>query len=338
MRYGLSTSNARDYRDRKTFPAQSTVLDEEAVLERLVPQYALPDVASCHFFSRGDADIYCLQTVGASFYLKIYRPPDSLEKAEAEGVLVNALHAQGASVVPAVARQDGAYATPVSASEGLRVALVFHEAPPNELNTADEETYVRLGEAVARLHTAGDSVGLNHLAGAFDEPLLLPFAERLAYADDFAVLQRLHEQIQMALRAVDTEEDVGWCHRDLALCNIRRNGSGDVVFFDFGNARLTSRSIEMARLRSSLLQHDRSGDFPRQWSRLEQAYAHVRRSPWLDHSEEHWRLLRALLWIQWIGGVMSSCPLRMGSETFNPDWVREQLSRLRELLSASTAL
>ena len=39
MRYGLSAANAGDLADRTSFPAQSSVLDEEALFRRIVPRY-----------------------------------------------------------------------------------------------------------------------------------------------------------------------------------------------------------------------------------------------------------------------------------------------------------
>ena len=339
MRYGLSASNTGEIEDRCAFPAQSSVLDEQAVRERIVPQYRLPNVSGCVLFSRGDSDIYQLQTSGPTYYLKIYRPPNSLEKAEAEGVLVNSLQARGANVVPAVPRRDGRFATSISASEGTRVALVFAAAPPHSLNPDDEETFRRLGDALSRLHVAGDSAGLEHLASVFDEPLLLPFAARLTDEADFHELHALHERIQETLGASGTQQnaDIGWCHGDLGLCNLRAETNGDVVFFDFGSARFGSRAMEIARLRSSLQQQHAGGAFDRCWLVLQRAYARVRSSPWLEQDEAHWRMLRALLWIRWIGGVMSSCPLRMGTETFNSDWVRTQLGRLRDLVAENLA-
>ena len=335
MRYGLSASNRGDYADRCAFPAQSSVLDEHAVLERIVPQYQLPSVRECVFFSRGDSDIYQLRTSESTYYLKIYRPPDSPAKGEAEGILVNALLAQGASVVPAMARHDGNYATPITASEGTRVVLVFEEAPPHSLDAADEDAYRTLGEAVARLHNAGDALD-ERLAGAMEEPSLLPYAERLADEQDFAELQELQDRVleQLWPSGLSGEDDIGWCHADLALCNIRLQDNGEVVFFDFGNARILSRELELAWLRGSLRQKLDTSQADHLWSVFEQAYAGVRPFSWPKHTER-WQLLWALLKIRWIGGVMASCPLRMGTETFNPKWVRTQLEGVRELLRES---
>jgi hypothetical protein len=100
VRYGLSASNHGDCADRASFPAQSSVLDEEALFHRIVPQYQLPSAESCVFFSRGDADVYQINTVGPTYYLKIYRPPDPVEKGEAEARLVTRLLGTGRAWFP----------------------------------------------------------------------------------------------------------------------------------------------------------------------------------------------------------------------------------------------
>lgn len=331
MRYGLSASNHGNFADRTSFPSQSSVLDEEALFRRIVPQYQLPSARSCVFFSRGDSDVYQISTVGPTYYLKIYRPPDPVQKGETEGRLVTRLLEHGASVVPAVPRHDGAFATPIAASEGTRVALVFEAAPPGRLDATDESICRRLGEAVARLHAAGDAI-----EGSAEDPLeasdLLCFAERLAYEEDYAELQELKRWIIDRLRTLpcdSQDSDIGWCHGDLGLCNIRCQEDGSIVFFDFGDAGFIPRIAELVRVRGTLRKHDAPQRSDELWRAFEQAYASVRPVPSRTGSEERWELLGALRSIRWIGGVMASCPLRMGTENFNPEWVRDQLEGIR---------
>jgi Ser/Thr protein kinase RdoA (MazF antagonist) len=331
MRYGLSASNRGDFADRISFPAQSSVLDEEALFPRIVPLYDLPPAVSCMFFSRGDSDIYKISTVGASYYLKIYRPPHTVEKGEAEGRLVVRLLENGASVVPPIKRKDGAYATEIVASEGPRAALIFEEAPPGHLNPADESVCRLLGEAVARLHQAGDGID-DRAKDLLEGENLVRFVERLAYEEDYVELQDLERRISERLRAwpaPSEDSDIGWCHGDLVLCNIRSREDGTIVFFDFGNAGFISRSSELVRVRGSLRRNEDRGRSDELWQVFKDAYATVRPVPVGMGSSTYETLLRSLMNIRWIGGVMSSCPLRMGTEDFNPEWVRKQLEVVR---------
>lgn len=331
MRYGLSASNRGDFADRTSFPAQSSVLDEQALFHRVVPQYQLPSAEGCVFFSRGDADVYQIRTIGPTYYLKIYRPPHSIAKGEAEARLVTQLLEHGASVVAAIPRHDGAFATSIAASEGTRVALVFEEAPPSRLDASDEGACRRLGEAVARLHAAGDAIDAGP-AETFASTDLLCFAERLAHEDDYAELQDLQRRLTERLRQLpddSQDSDIGWCHGDLGLCNIRCREDGSIVFFDFGDAGFIPRAAELVRVRGALRKHDAPERSEELWAVFEEAYARVRPVLSRTASEERWQLLGALRRIRWIGGVMGSCPLRMGTEDFNPEWVRRQLNGIR---------
>jgi hypothetical protein len=98
MRYGLSASNRGIFKDRCSFPAQSSVHDEVALLHRVLQEYELPTPRECMFLERGDSDVYQVHMVGPSFYLGIYRPPHPTERAETEARLVAKFLEQGASV------------------------------------------------------------------------------------------------------------------------------------------------------------------------------------------------------------------------------------------------
>jgi len=96
LRYGLSVSNQGEDKDRVAFPALSSVLDEQALLNRVVCHYDLPHPArECQFFDRGDSDIYRVRTEHAAFYLKVYRPPYAAEQVEQEAQRVHDLRSLG---------------------------------------------------------------------------------------------------------------------------------------------------------------------------------------------------------------------------------------------------
>jgi Ser/Thr protein kinase RdoA (MazF antagonist) len=332
MRYGLSESNRGSFVDRSSFPAQSSVLDEVALLHRVVREYELPTPRDCIFLERGDSDVYQIHTVGPAFYLKVYRPPHPAEQAEAEARLVAKLLRHGASVVAAVQRRDGAFATEVTASEGRRAALVFEEAPAFRFEPGDEGACRRLGIAVGRLHAAGDAVGPES-ARAFASSDLLPFARRLAYEEDYAELQGLRQKLRERLGELPDnagEDDVGWCHGDLVLSNIRCWEDGSIVFFDFGNAGFVPRANELARIRGSLWKHEALERSEGLWAAFVDGYAQVRAVPATAEHSDRLLTVEVLRRIDWIGGVMASCPLRMGTETFSRDWVRMQLRSIRD--------
>ena len=157
LRYGLSVSNQGEDKDRVAFPALSSVLDEQALLNRVVCHYDLPHPArECQFFDRGDSDIYRVRTEHAAFYLKVYRPPYAAEQVEQEAQRVHDLAQLGIPVVEPVAQKDGRFVTSIGASAGERPILLFREAPEDGAKGASDEAAESWGHAVAGLHDAMD--------------------------------------------------------------------------------------------------------------------------------------------------------------------------------------
>src|SRR5437773_11736519 len=113
------------------FPAQSSVLDERALLGDVVQRYEIPAPQSCRFLTRGDSDVYRVTCKnGARYYLKIRRPPVSQSFCESEARLVDALARAELPVVRPIALRGGGYSILLNASEGDRPTLLFEEAPP----------------------------------------------------------------------------------------------------------------------------------------------------------------------------------------------------------------
>jgi Ser/Thr protein kinase RdoA (MazF antagonist) len=113
------------------------------------------------------------------------------------------------------------------------------------------------------------------------------------------------------------------------LSNIRKGQGGSFVFFDFGNAAFTWRASELAVIHQTLRRHASGELYDEVWSGLLRGYRRTRELP--DDFSQHLPLFDLLRKVSWICGVMASCPLRMGTETFNPEWVSEQMPSVREL-------
>jgi Ser/Thr protein kinase RdoA (MazF antagonist) len=224
------------------------------------------------------------------------------------------------------------FASEVVASEGQRPMLLFEEAPPATFAPTDADACRQLGIAVAELHSAADSVARD-CATLFEPANLVPYVRRLAYEEDYAELESLRERLEEQLHSLPGNQgdgDVGWCHCDLVLSNIRCWQDGTIVFFDFGNAAFVSRAWELARVRRTLQRRDAPERSDELWAAFLHGYAQVRPLPNGGDSADRLLVLEALGRIGWIGGVMASCPLRMGIETFNREWVRKQLKGVRE--------
>jgi hypothetical protein len=204
MRYGIE-NNRNWIWSRTLFPVQSSVLDEEVLFSEVVKDYIIPEPYSCRFLSRGDSDIYRVKTAARSFYLKIYRPPKSLELTEAEASFVWALSQSDVPVVKPVHRVDDRFAFQVSAPEGNRPMLLYEEAPPSLPSKLDEEMATAIGEKVALFHNVADR---------FDASFGLPEIGINTFLDErvYYTRQFLSEQESTYLEEVSTLFDFSSGH------------------------------------------------------------------------------------------------------------------------------
>ena len=180
-RFGLTADQDLKLRG-DPFPAQSSVLDEQA-LTAMLEDYRIPPVVSCRFLTRGDADIYRVKTKGGNHYLKVYRPPARRTRVEAEASFVAALSAAGVAVVKPVLREDGHYGCEARALEGMRPMLLFEEAPAPLAPELDWPLLGKIGSALARLHEAADDMKTDCGIGAMDCKAFL--AEKVGYTSRF---------------------------------------------------------------------------------------------------------------------------------------------------------
>jgi Ser/Thr protein kinase RdoA (MazF antagonist) len=306
------------------FPAQSTVLDEEAMLMWVVGEYRIAEPASCRFFCRGDADVYLVGTGAGDRYLKIYRPPHTAAMAEAEAAFVADLAGRGVAVVPAVPKKDDRYATWIEASEGRRPALLFEAAPPETVRLDEPAPCAEVGAALAGLHDAADAMETTHGLPAHEPGSHLGAAARLLPPDTVDYLEGLLGEIDARLADLPaTAPDFGPCHGDLVPSNLRRDADGRLTFFDFGGACLTRRTWELAVVRLCLRKD------PGGWDALLEGYSAVRPLP--AGFEEHLPDFLLLRRISWLTGVLATCPLRLGVENFGPAFVDEVVADIRSL-------
>jgi Ser/Thr protein kinase RdoA (MazF antagonist) len=317
---------------RTAFPVQSSVLDEEVLLSRVVKLYDVPQPTGCSFYCRGDADVYRIRTRGRFYYLKVYRPEYSPAHVESEGRLVTDLARCGVSVVPPVPLAAGGFAHAVDAPEGTRSMLLLEEAPPGTITELDEAFCVRLGASLARLHAVADRLTDGYQlpateATTFDS--LLPYAQMVLDDDDYHLLRTVADRIRPRLAGLaDTPPDYGLCHCDLVRSNVRIRDHGEPVFFDFGGAGFCWRAYELAVVRNTLEQAvDRN--VVQCWDALLAGYARVRPAPvGLSETMPYMLLTRN---ISWVAGNAATLPLRLGRQPFEQGVMAKAIGRVREI-------
>jgi Ser/Thr protein kinase RdoA (MazF antagonist) len=317
------------------FPAQSSVLDESALRSRVVDEYAIGPVRSCHFLSRGDADIYRVTTAEASYYLKVYRPPEERARVESEALFVSHLAERGLSVVPAVRRKDGSFASLVVASEGSRPILLFEEAPPALPREPSPEQMECLGKAVARLHDVADADASLYDLPSFDleavETERVPHILRFATEEDSALMQAAIRWIRPQLAEIPRRApEWGICHGDLVLSNVREGADG-VSLFDFGSVARTYRGFDLAVIYWSLGRREREKQDAR-WQALLRGYESIRPRP--EELEARLPAFLALRELAFLGGSAATLPLRLGTEPFESTFIHDGFDRIRAVLAA----
>lgn len=90
------------------FPVRSSILSPRALVERVLPGYALPEPRSCRLISRSMNDIYEVAAGAETYFLRVsgqgWRSRDAVA---AELALIADLYARGVAVAPAMPRDDG---------------------------------------------------------------------------------------------------------------------------------------------------------------------------------------------------------------------------------------
>ncbi|MFC2106432.1 phosphotransferase enzyme family protein [Candidatus Bipolaricaulota bacterium] len=321
---------------RPAFPSQSSVLDEHALLHRIVSEYSVDNVRTCRFLSRGDSDIYRVVAERANFYLKVYRPPMTKSQAEAEARLVEYLAKHSVPVVSVVRRSDGEYASEVLASEGSRAILLFEEAPPALPPQLEIAHMHALGEVLACLHDAADigprlgglpTIDLDSIVADW-VPSILRFADEDAAAFLDHVIGHIRPQLSEIPREIP---NWGVCHADLVLSNVRY-GSNGVTLFDFGDCGITYRGLEMAILFWSL-EHRDLDQRDVLWEAFLNGYGQIRNLP--DRLEERLSAFLILRELSFLGGNAATLPLRLGTEPFDSDFMSSGFDRIRSYLGRS---
>jgi Ser/Thr protein kinase RdoA (MazF antagonist) len=289
MRFGIPDVTPATARDVTAFRAQSSVLDEQALLHHVIPAYEIPSVTSCRFLTRGDADIYRLEGAGGRHYLKVRRPPVTAAQCEAEAAFVHFLFGNGAPVVrPVRLRHSPAhgvgFVTEVNAPEGPRPILVFEEAPPGRPGSPSVEQSSELGKLLANLHNAADAwpgAGLGDADFAnLNNSLQDIIVATNPPAGMSALLYRAVELVQTAYARIPrTLPHFGPIHGDLASSNIRIDVDGRFWLFDFGAARRSWRHNELLNAKARLLNDARAPSPEEKWIAFQEGYKSRRPLP-----------------------------------------------------------
>ena len=116
--------------------------------------YPIAPVRGCAWIERVASRLARIETADRVCWLKLGGYGRGIDELEAEAEVAAALAGRGLAVAAPVARRDGRYAGAIALSDGLRLALLFDEAPGDEVAGPSVAQAEALGALLARVHAA----------------------------------------------------------------------------------------------------------------------------------------------------------------------------------------
>lgn len=211
------------------FPVHRSILDGQALVERILRQYDLPQPISCRLYSTYANDIYQVYAGTGRYWLRVYTHGEfSHAEVEAEVAILKALADSQTPAVRLLATREGTFVHTLHAPEGVRYALLTaHAAGSAPGRTITLEQATQYGQAVAQIHESLDQLPQPYhrppldLSTLLDEPLTILQPVLATRSVDWHFLGQVAE----ALRAVLTQfprtpPAYGLCHGDLHKVNV----------------------------------------------------------------------------------------------------------------------
>lgn len=292
---------------RRVHPILHSTLSSEWIKQLAARNYALDEPIECTFISRGVSDTYRLTTPTGCFALKVYRTTWRTRQAIASEIAVmRHMVLSGVDVAMPVRRKDGDLITEFRAPEGSRRAVLSNWASGRAPKYTDAAQAGQYGEAVARMHAAGEtlpadaarsSLDMNYLYTKPMESIRLRLKDFPAVASALAALdQRMLPRLR---RAEQQQRNWGFCHGDIWANNARIQDNRLVLFdFEFCGPGWQTFDLASYRWHARHVGHEQVA-----WKPFIEGYRRVR--PFSDESLDLVGLFMILkhLWTtaHWIG-------------------------------------
>ena len=238
------------------FPTLYSTLVSEALVDRVLTQYDIPQVTRCHFWHRGLSDVYLVNTAEADFVLRVsHRHWRSTEDVLFELELLEFLHDRGVPIAHPVRTHDGRLAIELQAPEGIRAAALFVYAP-GEIPLGDLSTTQswQLGTALAQVQRYAqdfsskfgrDELNLEYL---LDRSMgtIAPFLQHSTQEYDY--VRGVFDELHTSLQGLPTTAP-HWtiCWGDPHSGNAHFTPEGTVTMFDFDQCGYGWRAFDLAK-------------------------------------------------------------------------------------------
>ena len=233
-----------------------STISTQHVLSRVLPQYLIDEPIECVLWERGANDTYLVRCANAQYFLRIYRCGAFTREAnEFEAQVLIFLHQNGISVASPVARREGGYISDIAAPEGLRFALLTHEAEGDVPDYDSLDNCRLVGESVARMHLLSEGFETPlvrmrlDLQGLLDTPLIHVRDYLHQHEKELKYIEAAAQQARSAIQAApEAELKSGICHGDLHGGNLHLS-NGTVTHFDFEECAFGYSIYDMATFR-----------------------------------------------------------------------------------------
>ena len=222
-------------------PIVHSVVDADALGERIQKRWQLPGPVHCELITRGMNDVYLVRDAERQYAARVWRADKSSEiNVRFELEYLRHLAAGGVPVIAALPDQDGELFFSVEAPEGIRPVCLFEWAEGSPFSAAPNTDMARrIGAAVAQLHNVSQSFKPT-APRSIDFPGAIrrnypALARRLdGRAEDLAFYARVAEAIPEALKkAYAGGVPFGAIHGDVHANNVFITADGELSILDF---------------------------------------------------------------------------------------------------------
>jgi Ser/Thr protein kinase RdoA (MazF antagonist) len=227
-----------NYNNNLKIKVRYSQIDPDWLKEIMVEKYHFTEPFSCRFFDSGINDIYLVNIDNKNYYLRISQAGVHSEIDYKEEMnIINHLYKEELSVATPVCCKDGEYIWPIEAPEGIRYAVLFHEAI-NKPSEDNEKKAYNLGCELAKLHNIADINDFEvsrepiSLTCLVDQSLALIKPHLNHRKDDFEFLEKTSQEIKGHIQNnLSTQKPFyGYCHGDIHSGNVFFDDNKPTIF------------------------------------------------------------------------------------------------------------
>lgn len=221
------------------FPVSSSHLSAPHLALFLQSQYDEANGAGCHLVKSGINDTYQVTASSGKYIFRVYSLHwRSIPEISEELRLLLLLKENGIPVSWPLADKRGNFIQTLNAPEGERYGVLFSFAEGEKLLHYDEETHVKIGVIMARMHNLTRSLPLNRVTYTTRNLLEDPLESIKKFLPEGSPEMLFMKEAQTHLLQVLQQADVaairqGVVHMDIWFDNMNIRADQEITFFDF---------------------------------------------------------------------------------------------------------